>query len=117
MSECLITCCRGCCCGKEDPIEAELLLERLRDALPGVVVRTSDCLGPCERKDVIVVTPSSKQRKRGARSCWIGWASTDGPIDEIADWVRNGGPGEASMPARLGIHSFRPNRRKGKRAG
>ena len=29
----------------------------------------------------------------------------------------SGGPGEASMPARLGIHSFRPNRRKGKRAG
>jgi hypothetical protein len=106
MSDCALTVCRGCCCGHDDPVEAQERLDHLRQTLPQTSIRTSDCLGPCERKEVIVVSPSSTQRRRGIRPIWLGWMSSAPSFDELTNWIRDGGPGASKLPEGLGIHVF-----------
>ena len=117
MTACSVTVCRGCCCGREDPTGADALLRSLVDSLPGHLIRTSDCLGPCERKDVIVVNPSAKARRRGARPVWLGWMRGGPSVGELVDWVVAGGPGDVPIPSSLELHAFRTPRRTGRKAG
>jgi hypothetical protein len=117
MSQGSVTVCRGCCCGREDPAAAEALLQSLVNSLPGHLIRKTDCLGPCERKDVIVVSPSVKARQRGARPVWLGWMRDDTSMRELVDWVVAGGPGDAPMPSGLDLHIFRASRKVRRKAG
>jgi (2Fe-2S) ferredoxin len=70
-----------------------------------VAVTVSDCLGPCERRDVVVVRPSRSGRAHGGRPVWLGWAD-DRVSEAVQAWVRVGGPGHALLPALLELHQF-----------
>ncbi|MFF8004779.1 (2Fe-2S) ferredoxin domain-containing protein [Streptomyces sp. NPDC007917] len=73
-----------------------------------LAVRTTDCLGPCEQANVIVVRPSAAGRRNGGRAMWIGWAKDDDCTDDILSWVAAGGPGLAEPPATLELQFIRP---------
>lgn len=109
-----ITVCRGCCCGthtKHPGVDHAARLEHLRDLAHGVAqVRTADCLGPCERSDVVVVAPSAAGRRAGARTVWIGRIGPDHVLADIASWVAEGGPGFVEPPPSVAARTFRYQR-------
>jgi hypothetical protein len=106
MSGCKVTVCRGCCCGQADPRAAAQLLAYLRSLVRQV--RIVDCLGPCDHRDVVVVSPDPVMRKRGIRPIWLGWITHPQLVDDLATWVRNGGPGRSDIPEALELLAFRP---------
>ena len=87
------------------------MLEELRALLPGTIVRTSDCLGPCSRKDVLVVQPSQEMRMSGSRPVWLGWLGDRDSIRDLAGWVLGGGPGQEAIPDGLAMHEFAHGKR------
>ncbi|WP_051795832.1 hypothetical protein [Streptomyces sp. NRRL S-87] len=105
--------CRGCCCGdpnKNPGADHEGQLARLRAAAAEsggtLAVRTSDCLGPCERANVIVVQPSAEARRTGARAAWVGWALDGDATEDVLAWAAAGGPGIAPVPATVELSLF-----------
>lgn len=105
-----IVVCRGCCCGspsKKPDIDHAGRLDRLRRlavAHPGAAsVRTSECLGPCEYADVVVVCPSPAGRRLGGRPVWFGLLDEHG-LDQLHDWATAGGPGLVPIPDTLALH-------------
>ncbi|MFI9775065.1 (2Fe-2S) ferredoxin domain-containing protein [Streptomyces sp. NPDC051956] len=105
---CTLVVCRGCCCGnaaKYPGYDHAWQLERLRAAADSsggrVAVRVTDCLGPCDQANVMVVQPSGEGRRRGGRPAWVGWSMGDDATDEILRWAEAGGPGIAPAPAAL----------------
>ena len=107
-----VTVCRGCCCGtsrKRPGVDHAARLERLRTLLgDGATVRVTDCLGPCERSDVVVVSPTPAARRAGARPVWLGLLNGRHEAVSIADWVHAGGPGVAELPESLRRSPFVP---------
>ncbi|WP_370941947.1 (2Fe-2S) ferredoxin domain-containing protein [Amycolatopsis sp. cg5] len=102
--------CRGCCCGNAtkhpgtDHVAELARLEEFAAANPArFSVRTSECLGPCERANVIVVRPSPRARRAGAVPSWFG-DLTDQALTALLAWVAAGGPGALTMPAVLARH-------------
>ncbi|GKQ40738.1 hypothetical protein ALMP_72610 [Streptomyces sp. A012304] len=87
-------------------------LDRLRAAAAehGFQVRTTDCLGPCDQANVIVVQPSAAGRRAGGRATWIGFAMDDDCTDDVLRWAADGGPGVAKPPATLELQFIRPPR-------
>ncbi|WP_369243981.1 (2Fe-2S) ferredoxin domain-containing protein [Streptomyces sp. R41] len=119
---CTLVVCRGCCCGnprKHPGTDHTWQLERLRagaDASGGrFVVRTTDCLGPCDQANVLVVQPSGTGRRAGGRATWIGFAMDDDCLDEVLRWAEVGGPGIAEPPVALEPQFISPPR--GARSG
>ena len=103
LSSCIVTVCRGCCCGTavaQPDVDSEAHLAALQ-AIPGARVRISQCLAACELSNMIVVNPSSEGRARGGRPAWLGGVVTDEEVALISHWVEGGGPGVAPMPAGL----------------
>ncbi|MCV7422104.1 (2Fe-2S) ferredoxin domain-containing protein [Mycobacterium yunnanensis] len=111
-----VTVCRGCCCGtakKHPDTDHPAQLGVLRDLMRDVAdLRVTDCLGPCERSNVMVVTPSDGGRRCGGRSTWLGYVFTDDAGSDIADWLREGGPGLAEFPRSLRRYRFTRSRRR-----
>ncbi len=107
-----VTVCRGCCCGttkKRPGVDHGARLERLRSLVgDSGSVRVTDCLGPCERSDVVVVNPAPDARRSGARPVWLGLLNGRHEASAIADWVRAGGPGVAELPESLRRAPFTP---------
>lgn len=97
VTGCTVTVCRDCCCGsarKHPDVDHDAQLGRLRRALPAPHrVRTSVCLDQCSQSNVIVVHPTPDARRDGARPVWFGLVLDDAVTDDIAAWVRAGGPG------------------------
>ncbi|GAB3672845.1 hypothetical protein GCM10027589_42520 [Actinocorallia lasiicapitis] len=60
------------------------MLARLR-ALPGVGVRTSECLGPCDQANVVVA------RRAGERPVWLALMNSEAAVDDLAGWLAGGG--------------------------
>ncbi|WP_240553683.1 (2Fe-2S) ferredoxin domain-containing protein, partial [Streptomyces niveiscabiei] len=63
---CTVVVCRGCCCGdrrKHPGFDHAWQLDRLRASAAAsggtFTVRTTDCLGPCDQANVLVVQPST----------------------------------------------------------
>ncbi|MFJ9614201.1 (2Fe-2S) ferredoxin domain-containing protein [Streptomyces noursei] len=115
--------CRGCCCGnprKHPGSDHAWQLDRLyaaaADSGGQFTVRTTDCLGPCDQANVIVVQPSGEGRRRGGRATWIGWAMGDAATDDIVRWAADGGPGIAEPPPTLELQFIRPPGEVRKRA-
>lgn len=107
--------CRGCCCGTADKhpdIDHDAELESLRNLVGGVGnFRVTECLGPCERSNVVVVAPSRCGHRTGGRPTWLGFVLGAGMKEEIAGWLCNGGPGLAEMPTPLISHCFEQRRK------
>lgn len=77
--------CRGCCCGtvgKHPDVDHDDHLQRLRDAAAhaGARLWTVDCLGPCERSNVVVV------RRNGIRH-WLGGILADADVEQLSAWL------------------------------
>lgn len=104
---CRVTVCRDCCCGsaKVAGIDHARQIERLSRDAP---VRISECLDVCERANVIVVQPSAEGRAAGGRPVWLGFVNEPAATEDVAAWVRAGGPGVAQPPDILDLHSFPP---------
>ncbi|MEU1802777.1 (2Fe-2S) ferredoxin domain-containing protein [Streptomyces sp. NPDC019937] len=112
---CTLVVCRGCCCGnprKHPGTDHHGQLDRLvataADSGRRLAVRVTDCLGPCDQANIIVVRPSTAGRRGGGRATWIGWANGDDCTDDILGWVAAGGPGVAEPPATLELQFIRP---------
>ncbi|WP_411129995.1 (2Fe-2S) ferredoxin domain-containing protein [Streptomyces sp. x-19] len=112
---CTLVVCRGCCCGnarKHPGTDHTWQLGRLRaaaaDSAGRFAVRTTDCLGPCDQANIVVVQPSSAGRRSGGRATWIGFAMGDACTDDLLRWATGGGPGIAEPPATLELQFIRP---------
>ena len=105
-----VTLCRGCCCGtstKHPDTDHAGQVERLQRAVGVEQVRiVPDCLGSCERSNVVVVTPSSIGRLFGGRPTWVGGVLDDDRMDDLTDWIRAGGPGLAAPSPQLSQRIF-----------
>nr|WP_218903250.1 (2Fe-2S) ferredoxin domain-containing protein [Streptomonospora nanhaiensis] len=115
--------CRGCCCGtrkKVPGVDHAAQLARLRGLRDGlgrdVPVRTSTCLGVCFQANVVVVQPSSEGRARGGRPVWLGEFTEDRMVDDLQDWIAEGGPGAAPLPEALAGHLTSKDAKKPKKA-
>lgn len=109
-----VTVCRGCCCGtpKIPRLDHRAQLAGLRQALDGLAqVRVSDCLDACEQANVVVVQPSAAGRAAGGRPVWLGLVNDTEAAEDIAAWIRAGGPGLADPPGVLDLYAFTPSRR------
>ncbi|MGA5493818.1 (2Fe-2S) ferredoxin domain-containing protein [Streptomyces cinereoruber] len=108
---CRVVVCRDCCCGtsKVTGIDHTAQAARLRAEAP---VRVSACLDVCDQANVVVVQPSSAGRAAGARPVWLGLVNDPEATEDIAAWVRAGGPGVAPRPAILDLYGFAPPRRR-----
>lgn len=107
-----VTLCRGCCCGttkKRPDVDHDAQRDRLRRlaATGAISCRETDCLGPCDRANVMVVNPVPAARRAGARPTWFGQVSDD-QLDLVIGWISDGGPGRAPLPAALVEHLVRP---------
>ncbi len=119
---CRLTVCRGCCCGtrkKVPGVDHRAQLARLSaiDDHAGrtVPVRTSKCLGICFQADVVVVQPSQAGHAAGGRPVWLGKMTEDALLDALDDWIFDGGPGLAPVPAVLADHVTSKDAKKPKK--
>lgn len=105
-----VSACRGCCCGtvrKHPTVDHHGQLAQLRSGLDGFAnLRTTDCLGSCERSNVVVVSPSRSGRQAGGRPVWLGGVLDPAAVDHISAWLRDGGPGFSKLPKALVRHRF-----------
>ena len=97
--------CRGCCCGteKHDDIDHVAQVTRLQAAVASsrrTKLYTTDCLGPCERSNVVVV-------RSGRERTWFGDVLDTEVTAALADWVEAGAPAE--IPEPLADHCFVPD--------
>jgi hypothetical protein len=109
-----VTVCRGCCCGttKVPRLDHAAQLAGLRQSLDGVsTVRVSDCLDACDQANVVVIQPSAQGRAAGGRPVWLGLVNDLDVAEDIAAWIRAGGPGLADPPGVLDLYAFTPSRR------
>ncbi|MDA0564924.1 (2Fe-2S) ferredoxin domain-containing protein [Streptomonospora sp. S1-112] len=120
---CRLVVCRGCCCGtrkKVPGVDHAAQLARLRGLRDGrgrdVPVRTSTCLGICFQANVVVVQPSGEGRARGGRPVWLGEFTEDRLVDDLQEWIAEGGPGAAPLPERLAGHLTSKDAKKPKKA-
>lgn len=115
-----VTVCRGCCCGttkKQPGVDHAARLDALREQLGSLAnLRVTDCLGPCERSDVMVVSPSPSARRDGARPVWLGQLNGRHESTAITEWVHAGGPGAVELPESLRRGQFHGPRRLPRRS-
>ena len=90
-------------------VDHEAQAARLRSQVP---LRVSACLDVCDHANVIVVQPSAAGRAAGARPVWLGLVNDPYATEDIAAWVRAGGPGVAPLPETLDLYVITPPRRR-----
>lgn len=103
-----ITVCRDCCCGSPRKVPGLDHDEQVRRLSRVADVRVSDCLDVCEQANVVVVRPSPAGRAAGGRPVWLGLVNHPDAAEDIAAWIRDGGPGIAPLPDILALHAFAP---------
>jgi hypothetical protein len=97
--------CRGCCCGTEAAhpgVDHGGQVETLRAALPQHVrsrLWTVDCIGSCERSNVVVV-------RRGEARRWFGEVLEPDVTAALAGWIADGAVGV--LPAPVAAREFHP---------
>jgi hypothetical protein len=108
--QCVVTVCRGCCCGDShvNPgVDHDELLRDLTAELRGAAeVRISDCLLLCGEANVVVVSPPPRARRPRAQVTWFKAVLDREANRLIVDWIRTGGPGQPlSVPLSLHLTS------------
>ncbi|MFJ4468383.1 (2Fe-2S) ferredoxin domain-containing protein [Streptomyces sp. NPDC089424] len=104
---CRVVVCRDCCCGspKVTGVDHAAQTARLAEDAPVLV---TDCLDACDQANVVVVRPSSEGRAAGGRPVWFGLVNDPAATEDVAAWVRAGGPGLVALPDILELHVFTP---------
>ncbi len=97
--------CRGCCCGterKHPGVDHQALLDVMEKQVAGSTtrLRVTDCLGPCERSNVVAV-------RRGEDRFWFGNMHGALVTESLAEWAANGAKGQ--VPPELEIFRFSPD--------
>ncbi|GHE27454.1 hypothetical protein GCM10017673_32030 [Streptosporangium violaceochromogenes] len=103
-----ITVCRDCCCGTSRKVPGLDHDEQVRRLSQAADVRVSECLDVCEQANVVVVRPSPAGRAAGGRPVWLGLVNHPDAAEDIAAWIRDGGPGLAPLPDILTLYAFTP---------
>lgn len=89
--------CRGCCCGTETEhpgVDHDALEQAARDGVEpaGIRVRTTDCLGPCDAGNVVVVHAGGQRR-------WFGRMNSLAATEELAAVLAEQGDARRLPPA------------------
>ncbi len=97
--------CRGCCCGterKHPDVDHALQGLLLREAAleNGGTFRYSDCLGPCEHSNVVVV------RNRNSAAQWFGEMLDISLTKTLAEWLVSNA--QQPLPQSLAARRFSP---------
>lgn len=94
--------CAGETLGAADTLDGGQLA-RLRELEYRGLVRLtlSDCLGQCDRGDVVVVRPIPGGASRAARPVWLERLAGVELTQALADWLSTGGPGCGDTPEPL----------------
>lgn len=111
--QCLVTVCRGCCCGdvgRHPDVDHAAQVNALINGLRGrAEVRVSTCLLVCAESNVVVVSPAPSARvEQRARPVWLGGVLQPSVIDAIVQWIHRGGPGRAEIPTVLAARVAEP---------
>ncbi|MEM9037189.1 MAG: hypothetical protein AAGD18_21540 [Actinomycetota bacterium] len=90
--------CHGCCCGterKHPDVDHDGHRAHLAEAAEraGGRLRTVDCVGPCERSNVVIV-------RRGSERHWFGELRHDDEIERLGEWIAAGADGPLGGLAR-----------------
>jgi hypothetical protein len=90
--------CRGCCCGtaaKHPSFDHAEQVDQLRAAAAGARLWTVDCLGPCERSNVVVVRSGSDRH-------WFGAVLGPSATATVGAWVGGG----ATLPVPMSLRAL-----------
>jgi hypothetical protein len=95
--------CDACCCGterKHPGVDHAAIRERLGSAaeLAGGRSRRVDCLGVCERSNVVVV------KSRSSGTFWVGEVLDEPVVAALESWIGRGAP--LPLPANVLSHVF-----------
>lgn len=94
--------CSGETLGDGDLLEGGQRARLDRLAACGVARLTYvDCLDECERGDVVVARPSSRQRANGVGPVWFERLAGPGLTGALEQWLTDGGPGARPVPEAL----------------
>ncbi|WP_082612296.1 MULTISPECIES: hypothetical protein [unclassified Nocardioides] len=110
---CLVTVCRGCCCGdagRHPGVDHAAHFDELMRGLGNSAdVRVTNCLLVCGESNVVVVSPTQSARVEcGARPIWLGRVLDSLTVASIVRWVKAGGPGRADLPSDLATIATEP---------
>lgn len=103
--------CRGCCCGtvrKHPGTDHDAQLETLRGAASDdreVRVREVDCLGPCQRSNVVVLRRVGRPAREAV---WLGGMVTTTQTASLASWIAAGGDLDTVPPELELLSRFEP---------
>jgi predicted metal-binding protein len=102
--------CRGCCCGttrKHPELDHGAQLARLREAAAagGAKVIATDCLGPCDRSNVVVLRGPAAD---GCATVWIAQLLEDEATDLLAAFLRAPDARLDALPEPLRARCFAP---------
>ena len=102
--------CRGCCCGKDEPVQAARHEEALRRAvadLPRGRVTLTKCLGPCSARDIVAVRHRDTDRPgTPLGTTWLRRVD-DAAVESLRCWIVGGATGD--VPRALAGHVFDPD--------
>lgn len=103
--------CRDCCCGDtgKHPSTDHRAQQEVLQACAGptadgerVRVRVVDCLGQCDRSNVVLVRDFTRGRR--PVDTWLGDLHDAATTDRVAGWIGSGGV----LPGDLAGHRFDP---------
>lgn len=96
--------CRGCCCGTQDGVDHEGHLATISAAAvkAGGRVKVTNCIGPCDRKNVVVVRTRRPQARWTAR---YYQTVDDVEVQALGDWFA-AGASEHPEPSELASVRF-----------
>jgi hypothetical protein len=101
--------CRGCCCGtarKHPEIDHGAQIEALRRAL-GARLRVTDCLGPCDRSNVVVLRARAPSGE--TRTTWLGGVLAPASTEALSAFLAARPPLSARLPGALAAAAFEPD--------
>jgi hypothetical protein len=89
--------CRGCCCGTQDGIDHDRHLAIIREAPKNAAgrIKVTNCIGPCDRKNVVVVR--TRQHDDRWRSRYFA-AVNDSEVEALRLWFASGTVQAAEPP-------------------
>ena len=102
--------CRGCCCGttrKHPDVDHDGQIASLRETAErvGARLQATDCLGPCERSNVVLL----RTRAGGTTSTiWLGGVLTPEQTSALAEWISTRPEETSSLPPELAGLAFQP---------